>query len=106
VRRLAEGKGLGSERERTSDRWVANVTGYASVLQKLNAQYVAPPEPAPEPAAAAEETATEFSQMGVMYKKRLKHKVLECSRSAILFRLLLLSFCLSLFIPVWRAYCR
>jgi hypothetical protein len=71
VKRLTDGKGLGSNKERTSDRWVANVTGYASVLQKLNAQYAAPAE---APAAAESAAQADFSQMGVMYKKRLKHK--------------------------------
>ncbi len=90
VKRLAEGKGLGGDRERTSDRWVANVTGFASVLHKLNAQYSAPVETAPaseapvgdndadnaadDDADAAGAKGSEFSQMGVMYKKRLKHK--------------------------------
>ncbi len=78
VTRLTDGKGLGKTDERTSMKWVANVTGYAGVLAKLNAQYAAPVDaPAAaevtlEPRAAA--SAPMYSQQQDTYKKRLKHK--------------------------------
>lgn len=75
---MTDGKGLGKADERTSMKWVANVTGYAGVLAKLNAQYSAP-EDAPaaaettlEPRAAA--AAPMYSQQQDTYRKRLKHK--------------------------------
>lgn len=75
VKKRAEGKGLGDGGERTSNRWVANVTGYAGVLAKLNAQYAdTTPVVKQEPGVEAPEL---FSQMGVMYEKRLRQKDLR-----------------------------
>jgi hypothetical protein len=54
---------------------VANVTGYAGVLAKLNAQYsTATPELVPVKLENGEKEQPMFSQMGTMYEKRLKHK--------------------------------
>ena len=80
VKKLRPDAGLrGKNEERSSSAWIANVTGFAGVLAKLNAQYAPPAAVKEEEKVSndAEEDVpkkVEIKQTGVVSAKRLKQK--------------------------------
>lgn len=81
VKQLKEGQGLGASKERTSNSWMVNVTGYAGVLAKLNKKFEAPKKDSssngiPMEVMVKEEVKEEklISRNSIRYGKRAKHK--------------------------------
>ena len=75
VKKLKADRGLqGRADERVSDAWIANVTGFAGVLAKLNARYA---EPARDATAHEQDAGEDDKKSKKKKKKRKKEKEKE-----------------------------